>query len=216
MTIQAKICGITTPDTAQAVAQSGASHIGFNFFPPSPRYLKISDAAELALMVPSGLKRVGGFVDPDDDFLIQVIAAVSLDIVQLHGSETADRVADVRTRFGLPVIKAVPVAQQADVLASADFDGVADCVLFDAKPPKEDNALPGGTGQSFDWTLLRDLPLEGPWCLSGGLSPDNVAEAIRATGCDFVDVSSGVETQPGVKSAAKITAFMDAVKDTAS
>ncbi|TDI59604.1 MAG: phosphoribosylanthranilate isomerase [Alphaproteobacteria bacterium] len=216
MTIQAKICGITTPDTARAVAQAGASHIGFNFFPKSPRYLEISDAADLALMVPSGLTRVGVFVNPDDDFLSQAIAALSLDMVQLHGSESVDRVRDVQTQFGLPVIKAMPVAQRSDVTASVAYDGVADCVLFDAKAPKDDDAMPGGMGRPFDWTLLRDLPLKGPWALSGGLSPDNVAEAIRATGCTFVDVSSGVETQPGVKSAAKIAAFMDAIKDTAS
>jgi phosphoribosylanthranilate isomerase len=201
---------------AQAVAQSGASHIGFMFFPKSPRHLEIAEAAELSASVPAGLTRVGVFVDPIDDYLDQAIGAMHLDMVQLHGSESVERVSEVKKRFGLPVIKVIPVSLPADVAASANYDGIADCLLFDAKLPKAIDTLPGGTGVSFDWSLLQNMHLAGPWVLSGGLSPDNVANAIERTGCHFVDVSSGVETRRGVKSAAKIAAFMDAIKDTAS
>jgi phosphoribosylanthranilate isomerase len=218
MAIDVKICGITDPEMAQIVANSGASHIGFIFFPRSPRNLSIADAMVLSPHIPDGLTRVGVFVDPDDDFLETAIAAIGLDMLQLHGAETVARVDEVKRKFGLPVIKAMPVATRSDVDASHAYVGHSDYILFDAKPPKgQGDGLPGGTGLSFDWSLLSNLPpemsAEMPWVLSGGLSLDNIAEAIRQTHCRFVDLSSGVEVRPGVKSAAKIKAFMAAIKE---
>jgi len=214
MAIDVKICGITTPEMAEVAAASGASHIGFMFFPRSPRNLPLADAAVLSPTIPESLIRVGVFVNPDDALLETAIEAMYLDVVQLHGTETVARVDAVKEKFGLQVIKAIPVATRGDVEASFVYIGHSDCVLFDAKPPKDQvDALPGGTGLSFDWTLLSGLPPEMTWALSGGLSPDNVAEAIQRTQCQFVDVSSGVETQPGVKNATKIKAFMAAIKE---
>ena len=212
MAMEAKICGITTPEMARAVAEEGATHIGLMFVARSSRNLTIAEAAELLPQIPKGLIKVGVFVDPDDAALEAAISAADLDMVQLHGSESVARVDEVHARFGLPIIKAMSVATCADVEASFKYIGHVACILFDAKPP-EDGDLPGGTGLQFDWSLLQDLPADLPWALSGGLSPDNVAEAIAKTQCQFVDVSSGVESRPGVKSLAKITAFMAAIKD---
>ena len=209
MAITSKICGITTAETAQVVAESGASHIGFMFYPPSKRYLPLVDAPALSAAVPGTLKRVGVFVDADDKLLEQAIAAMKLDVLQLHGTETPERVRDVKAMFGKEVMKAVPVATRADIAATQAYAPVTDRVLFDAKVPGD---LPGGTGQQFDWHLLDALPAGMLWGLCGGLSPENVATAIRETGCDFVDVSSGVEDAPGVKSPARIAAFMAAVR----
>lgn len=210
MSVKAKICGISTPDAMQAALAGGARWVGLVFFPKSPRNVSIATAAELSRMVGTGTRVVGLFVDPTDALLDEVTGQVPLDLIQLHGGETPDRVAAIKARFNLPVMKAVKVAEAADLDAARAYEPVADLLLFDAKPPKG-AVLPGGNGVSFDWSLLTGRTWSKPWMLSGGLDPDNVTDAIRATGATFVDVSSGVEEAPGVKSPARIRAFLDAV-----
>ena len=204
--VTAKICGLSTPDTLDAAIRHGASHVGFVFFPPSPRNLGCDRAAALAARVPSHVRKVGVFVDPDDALLDAAIAT-GLDIVQLHKTAPA-RAAAIHAR--VPVWAAVAVKARADLAQAAAFAGAADKILYDARTP-DDAALPGGMGLRFDWTLLHghDHPL--PWALSGGLDAGNVAEAVERTGARLVDVSSGVESAPGVKDAAKIAAFLAAV-----
>ncbi|WBU62790.1 phosphoribosylanthranilate isomerase [Paracoccus aerodenitrificans] len=206
---QVKICGLTRSEHVAAAVGAGASFIGFVFFTKSPRYVTPEKAAELAREVPPGIARVGLFVDPDDAPLEQVLAEVPLDILQLHGRESADRVAEIRQRFGLPVMKAVGVAGPDDLEALWDYGLVADLLLVDAKAPK-DAILPGGNGLAFDWRLLVGRKWLTPWMLAGGLSADNVAEAIRLTGARIVDVSSGVESAPGEKDPEMIRRFVSA------
>lgn len=208
--VRAKICGIRTPETMQAALDGGARYVGLVFFPKSPRNVSIATAAELSRMVGTGTRVVGLFVDPTDGLLDDVLGQTPLDLIQLHGTETPDRVAAIRARFNLPVMKAVKVADAADLEDAKAFESVADMLLFDAKPPKG-ALLPGGNGVSFDWSLLAGRVWGKPWMLSGGLDPANVADAIRATGAPAVDVSSGVEEAPGVKSPALIRAFLAAV-----
>ncbi len=210
MSAKAKICGISTPDAMQAALDGGARWVGLVFFPKSPRNVSIATAAELSRMVGTGTRVVGLFVDPTDELLDDVTGQVPLDLIQLHGGETPERVAAIKARFNLPVMKAVKVAEPADLDAAKLFEPVADLLLFDAKPPKG-AVLPGGNGVSFDWSLLAGRTWDKPWMLSGGLDPANVADAIRATGATAVDVSSGVEEAPGVKSPALIRAFLQAV-----
>ena len=208
---QVKICGITRPADLSAVAEAGARYAGFVFFPPSPRHLAVETAAALAIEAPAGVARVGLFVNPEDAALDAVLDRVPLDIIQLHGAETPARVAEVKARTGLPVMKAVGIAAPADLDALWDYGLVADLLLVDAKaPPGAD--LPGGNGLSFDWRLLAGRRMLKPWMLAGGLNPDNVAEAVRLTGAPMVDVSSGVESAPGVKDAALIRAFAAAAQ----
>ncbi|MFV0410433.1 MAG: phosphoribosylanthranilate isomerase [Paracoccus sp. (in: a-proteobacteria)] len=204
---QVKICGLTQPEHVAAAVEAGAAFAGFVFFPKSPRHLSAAAAAPLALDVPPGVARVGLFVNPDDALLDEVLAQVPLDIIQLHGGESAERVAEIRSRVGLPVMKAVGVAGPEDLDALWDYGLVADMLLVDAKPPK-DAALPGGNGLAFDWRLLIGRKWLKPWMLAGGLTPDNVAEAVRLTGARIVDVSSGVESAPGEKDPALIRAFI--------
>ncbi len=203
-----KICGLSTPDTLDAAIAAGATHIGFVFFAKSPRNLDPARAAMLAARVPQGVARVGVFVDPDDALLTHV--AASLDAVQLH-DPAPDRAAHIRRRFGLPVWAAIGVATSSDIAAAKRYDGAADRLLFDAKTPKG-ALLPGGMGLRFDWRLLAGAVPGLPWGLAGGLDAGNVAEAIAATGAPLVDVSSGVEESAGVKSVAKIRAFIAAAK----
>ena len=208
---QVKICGITRPADLSAVAEAGARYAGFVFFPPSPRHLAVETAAALAIEAPAGVARVGLFVNPEDAALDAVLDRVPLDIIQLHGAETPARVAEVKARTGLPVMKAVGIAAPADLDALWDYGLVADLLLVDAKaPPGAD--LPGGNGLSFDWRMLGGRRILRPWMLAGGLNPDNVAEAVRLTGAPMVDVSSGVESAPGVKDAALIRAFAAAAQ----
>ena len=209
MTAAVKICGLSRAEDVRAAAQAGARYAGFVFFPRSPRNVSPEQAAALAIAAPEGLARVGLFVDPDDADLDRVLATVPLDIVQLHGAETPARVAAIRARTGLPVMKAVGVAEAADLPALTDYGVVADILLIDAKAPK-DAALPGGNGLSFDWRLLAGRRMLRPWMLAGGLTPANVAEAIALTGAAAVDVSSGVESAPGVKDAGLIRGFVAA------
>lgn len=204
-----KICGLTRAQDFRAVADAGARYAGLVFFPKSPRHVTVAQAAALAAGAPDGLARVGLFVDADDALLDQVLAEVPLDILQLHGRETPARVAELRARHGLPVMKAVGIASKDDLPGLWDYGLVADMLLVDAKPAP-DADLPGGNGLAFDWRLLVGQHFLKPWMLAGGLTPGNVAEAIRLTGARAVDVSSGVESAPGVKDAGLIRDFVAA------
>lgn len=198
-----KICGLTTPEGIDAAAAAGASHVGLVFFERSPRHLALARAAALAARVPVGVTKVALTVDADDAALDAILSAVPIDMVQLHGHEPPERAAAVRAR--VPVMKAVGVRDAADLDAAGAFEGSVDMLLLDAKPAPD--ALPGGNGLAFDWTLLSGRSWAVPWMLAGGLDPDNVAEAVRLTGAPFVDVSSGVEGAPGVKDSRRIAAF---------
>ncbi len=204
-----KICGLSQAEHVAAAVEAGARYVGFVFFPKSPRHVTPQAAARLAQEVPPGVARVGLFVNPDDTLLQDVLALVPLDMIQLHGDESPARVAEVKSRFGLPVMKAVGVAEPADLDALWDYGLVADMLLVDAKPPK-DATLPGGNGLAFDWRLLTGRKWLKPWLLAGGLTAANVAEAVRLTGAQGVDVSSGVETAPGRKDPALIRRFVEA------
>ncbi|UWQ79828.1 phosphoribosylanthranilate isomerase [Leisingera sp. S132] len=208
--IRVKICGLSTPQDVSAVAAAGAAYAGFVFFPKSPRNVSIAQAAALAIEAPIGLCKVALTVNASDDDLDAITGAVPLDMLQLHGKESPERVAEVRARYGLPVMKAVGIADASDIPQIALYEQVADQLLIDAKPPKEAE-LPGGNGLAFDWRLLAARKYwQKPWMLAGGLTPENVAEAIRMTGARQVDVSSGVESAPGEKDAALIEAFTTA------
>jgi phosphoribosylanthranilate isomerase len=209
--IRVKICGLRSPEDVAAVAAAGAAYAGFVFFPKSPRHLTLEQAREAALAAPPGLAKVALTVDADDDLLDTIVEAVPLDLLQLHGHESPERVAQVRDRYGLPVMKAVGVADEGDLAPLLDYSLVADQILIDAKPPKG-SALPGGNGLSFDWRLVAQRRWLRPWMLAGGLTPQNVAEAIRLTNARQVDVSSGVESAPGVKNAALIRSFVKAAR----
>ena len=204
--ILVKICGLRRPQDVAAVAAAGAAYAGFVFFARSPRNLTLAAARDLALLVPAGLMKVALVVDASDATLDAIVEAVPLDMLQLHGTETAERVAQVRARHGLPVMKAVGVADAGDLAGLLEMSLAADQLLIDAKPPKG-AALPGGNGLAFDWRLLAQRRWLKPWMLAGGLTAANVAEAIRLTNARQVDVSTGVESAPGVKDADKITAF---------
>ena len=205
-----KICGVTTPDALDAAVAARADHVGFVFFPPSPRNLAPRDAAPLAARAADRIARVGLFVDADDAAIAEAVSAARLDALQLHGKETPARAAELRARFGLPVWKAVAVASAADVERAAAWVGAVDLVLFDAKTPK--GTLPGGMGLAFDWSLLAGWKNRAPWGLAGGLNPANVAEAVSRTGAPLVDTSSGVESAPGIKDPALIASFCRAAR----
>ena len=207
--VRVKICGLRTAADVEAVAGAGAAYAGFVFFPKSPRHLTLPEAWLAALAAPPGLAKVALTVDADDAALDAIVEAVPLDMLQLHGHETPDRVAEVRARYRLPVMKAVGIADEGDLAALAEYLAVADQMLVDAKPPR-DAGLPGGNGLSFDWRLLAGRRWPKPWMLAGGLTAGNVAEAVRLTGARQVDVSSGVESAPGVKDAERVAAFVAA------
>lgn len=213
MAIQVKICGINNRPALAAAVDSGAAFIGLVFYPPSPRFVEIEQAASLAVGVPEGITKVGLLVDADDTLIAGILRRVPLDLLQLHGSETPGRVAEIRSRFALPVMKAVKIAGAEDVAAAETYEAAADRLLFDARPPKGmTGALPGGNAIAFDWHLLAGRRWSVPWMLSGGLNAGNVAEAVRTAGAPAVDVSSGVENRPGVKSPDKIRAFLKAAR----
>ena len=205
-----KICGLSTPDTVGAAVRAGASHIGFVHFTKSPRHVDAAQIAALGAIAPGHMEKVGVMVDPADDLLADLTDSGALTALQLHGKERPQRAAAIRQRFGLPVWKAISVKTRADIDAASAYVGAVDLLLFDAKTP-DGAALPGGMGMRFDWTLLRGLSIPMPWGLSGGLSADNAAEAVRITDAPLVDVSSGVESAPGIKSVDKIMAFCKAV-----
>lgn len=209
-----KICGLTCAEDVASAAQAGAAYGGFVFFPKSPRNLSVDAARALAIGAPVGLAKVALVVDPEDAFLDALLAQVPIDMIQLHGSEPPARVRDIRARFGLPVMKAVGIANAADLPKLATFEAVADQILVDAKPAA-DAALPGGNGLAFDWGLIAGRDWAKPWMLAGGLTPDNVADAIRLTGARQVDVSSGVESAPGVKDGVQIAALIRAAQASA-
>jgi phosphoribosylanthranilate isomerase len=206
--VATKICGLCTPETLDAALTGGASHVGFVFFPQSPRHLTVDRAAALAARVPERVTRVGVFVDPDDALLAAAIQAGRLHALQLH-KVSPDRASAVVARFRLPLWIAIAVRSRADLDPAQGWRGIAERLVYDAKTPQ--GALPGGMGLRFDWKLLDGFSHPLPWALSGGLSPENVAEAIGVTGARLVDVSSGVESAPGVKDVDKIAAFLQAV-----
>ena len=207
MKVRVKLCGLTTQGDIDAAATAGAAYIGLVFFDKSPRNVSIETARSMALHSPVGLAKVALVVNADDAALDRITASVPLDMLQLHGSESPDRVAAVKARYGLPVMKALGIASRADVARAQLYSGVADQLLLDAKPA-EGETLPGGNGLSFDWSLLEGESWSVPWMLAGGLTPDNVAEAVRCSGAQQVDVSSGIETAPGQKSAALMAKFV--------
>lgn len=211
MLTQIKICGLTTAAAVDAAIAQRADHVGLVFFAQSPRNLSLSDANALASRVAGRTRTVGVFVDPDDALLTAAVSAGPLDVIQLHGHETPARVAAVRSLSGLPVWKAIAVRTVADIAAADRYHGAADLLLFDAKTP-DGAALPGGMGVRFDWTLLAGYRGATAWGLSGGLSPANIAEALSVTAAPLVDVSSGVESEPGIKDVDKIAAFAYAVR----
>lgn len=205
-----KICGINSAEAADAAARHGARYAGLVFYPPSPRSVDAAQAASLAARLPDSVLKVGLFVDPDDDLLGEILAQVPLDMLQLHGSETPQRTAEIRSRHGRAVLKAIKVAQPEDLDQVADYEAAADMILFDAKAPKSmANALPGGNALAFDWRLLGNRTGKLPWMLSGGLKRENLAEAVAISRARAVDVSSGVEDSPGRKNPELIRAFLE-------
>ena len=210
--VKVKICGLRTVADVMAAADAGASYVGFVFFPKSPRNVTIDEAGAFAIEVPMGVAKVALVVNADDAFLDALTAKVPLDMLQLHGSETPARVAEVKARYSLPVMKAIGISTAADLEKIDTYAAVADQLLIDAKPPKDAN-LPGGNGNAFDWQLLAGRKYwTKPWMLAGGLTMDNVASAIATTGATQVDLSSGVESAPGVKDPALIHAFIAAAR----
>jgi len=208
---EAKICGIKTRDALAAALDGGADYVGFVFFPPSPRHLDMSTARSLAEEARGKTRIVALTVDADDAVLDEIANVIAPDFFQLHGSETLERVADVKAKFARKIIKAIPVRTSDDASAARTYTKVADLILFDAKAPS-DASRPGGHGRTFDWTALAAISQEIPFMLSGGLTPGNVEDAVRLTRPQAVDVSSGVETSPGVKDADLIRRFLQAVK----
>ena len=211
MAVMVKICGVNSKEAAMAAAEGGAALVGLVFYPPSPRHLTPAQAADIAAALPPAVDRVGLFVDAGDEAIEAVLAQVPLDMLQLHGGESVARTAAVRARFALPVMKAIAVAGEGDLAAADSFAAVADRLLFDAKPPKTmEGALPGGNALALDWELLAGRDWPRPWMLSGGLTLENLAEAVRISGARAVDVSSGVEDRRGHKDPARIRAFLAA------
>jgi phosphoribosylanthranilate isomerase len=212
MPVAAKICGLNDEAGVAAAIKGGAAYVGFVFYAPSPRHVSPARAEELMAAVPAGVTKVGLFVDADDAALAAALAA-PLDLLQFHGAETPERVSAVKQKFRLPVMKAIPIAAAEDVAAADRYVGIADRLLFDAKPQRDvAGALPGGNGLAFDWQLLGARDWAMPWMLSGGLNAANLSEAVATTHARAVDVSSGVESRPGVKDPAKIAAFLAAAR----
>ena len=211
MSLLVKICGLSTPETLETALDAGADMVGFVFFPPSPRHLSLEAGRDLGRQVKRRALKVALTVDADDATLDNIMDALSPDIFQLHGKESVARLRDIKQKFGRPVMKAVPVATSADLAVLAGYAAVPDRILFDARAPN-DATRPGGLGAPFDWHLLENLDLKLPYMVSGGLHADNVTEAVRVTGAGGVDVSSGVESAPGVKDPELIKAFIRAAR----
>ena len=214
MSLIVKICGLATPEALDVALDEGADMVGFVFFPPSPRHISFEAARVLGEHVRGRAQKVALTVDADDAWFDAIVQSLRPDVLQLHGKETAARVTALKQRFGLPAMKAVPIAQKDDLALAANYIAVADRILFDARAPK-DATRPGGLGKAFDWRLLKNLVLGVPFMLSGGLDAGNVAEALRVTKAPGVDVSSGVERAPGEKDPGKIRAFIRAARKAA-
>jgi phosphoribosylanthranilate isomerase len=212
MSVAAKICGLSTEAAVTAAVAGGAAYLGFVFYRPSPRAVTAQGAARICAAIPAGIGRVGLFVDADDDAISAVLAEAPIDILQFHGGESPERVAEARTRFGRPVIKAIAIAGPEDVLGVARYEEIADTLLFDAKPPRHPDALPGGNGLAFDWSLIAGRSWRCRWILSGGLTAELLPEEVRISGAKAVDVSSGVENRPGEKDLDKIRTFLAAAR----
>ncbi|MBR1332392.1 phosphoribosylanthranilate isomerase [Bradyrhizobium ottawaense] len=211
MSLLVKICGLSTRETLQTALEAGADMVGFVFFPPSPRHLSLELGRDLGRQVKGRALKVALTVDADDATFDNIMDALSPDIFQLHGKESVARLRDIKQRFGRPVMKAVPIATAADLAVLPGYAAIADRILFDARAPK-DATRPGGLGEPFDWHLLENLDLKLPYMVSGGLHADNLAEALRVTRAGGVDVSSGVESAPGVKDPEMIKAFIRAAR----
>lgn len=209
--VSVKVCGLTSAAAMEDAAKAGARYAGLVFFEKSPRNVSIDQAREIALAAPIGLAKVALTVDASDDFLQAMLDKVAIDIIQLHGKETPERVREVKAKFGLPVMKAVGVADKDDLIKIDMFSEVADQILVDAKAPKGAD-LPGGNGLSFDWTLIQGRRWSTPWMLAGGLTPETARRAVEMTGARQLDVSSGVESAPGIKDAQKMQAFVQAAQ----
>lgn len=210
MSVAAKICGLSSEAAIETAVAGGAAYVGFVFYPPSPRAVTPARAGQLAGFVPRAVKRVALFVDAEDAAIDAVLAAAPIDILQFHGGETPERVAAAKRRFGCAVMKVISVARSGDVDRATEYEDAADLLLFDAKPPRRADALPGGNGLVFDWQLIAGHRWRLPWMLSGGLTAALLPEAVRVSGATAVDVSSGVESAPGQKDLAKIRAFLAA------
>lgn len=205
-----KLCGLTDAAALDAAVAARADYAGFNFYPPSPRFLPNAQAAQLGARAAGRIGRVGVFVDAGDAAIAEAVTAAGLDAIQLHGGESPARAAELRNRFGLPVWRVISVAKADDIAGAAAYAGAADLILFDAKTPK--GTLPGGMGLAFDWSLLSGLRIALPWGLAGGLTPGNVAQAVQITGAPLVDAASGIESAPGQKDPALIAAFCAAAR----
>lgn len=213
MALEVKICGVNTPETAAVVSKAGARLAGLVFYPKSPRAVTPEQAARVAAAIAPGIAKVGLFVDPEDAQIEAVLKAVPLDLLQLHGEETPERVAALKARFGVPVMKVLKIARAADLEQVTAYSGVADRFLFDARPPKDRrDSLPGGNAVAFDWRILAGRRFPMPWMLAGGLKPENLRQAVEISGATAVDASSGVESSPGVKDPEKIRAFLTAAR----
>ena len=212
MPVAVKICGLTSAAAVAAAVEGGAAYLGFVFYPPSQRAVLPAAAAALCARVPTGVTRVGLFVDADDNAIGTALDAAPLDMLQFHGCESPQRVATAKARFGRPVIKALAIAGPQDVAAAKHYDETADLLMFDAKPPTDDGGLPGGNGRTFDWRLLAGHSWRRPWILSGGLTAEILPAAVRVSGAMIVDVSSGVENRRGAKDPASIHAFLAAAR----
>ncbi|MEH6404610.1 MAG: phosphoribosylanthranilate isomerase [Sneathiella sp.] len=211
--VQTKICGLNDAVSVQAAVDGKADYIGMVFYPKSPRAVSPEQAAELTANVPQTVKIVGLFVDPDDTLIGDVLSVVKLNMIQLHGNETVDRVIEIKKTFNVPVMKAIKIAELVDIENANSYVGAADMLLFDAKTPKTmENALPGGNGLVFDWRMLANVTPSLPWMLAGGLDATNVVDAVSISGAPCVDTSSGVEVKPGLKDPAEITLFLETVR----
>ncbi len=212
MGVAAKICGLASEAAVTAAVEGGAAYLGFVFYPPSPRAILPAEAARLCAGVPGGIARVALFVDAADDVIAAVLDVAAIDILQFHGKETPERVAEAKLRFGCKIMKAVAICGPEDVFEAARYDETADLMLFDAKPPRRPGALPGGNGLAFDWRLIAGRAWRRPWMLSGGLTAELLPEAVRISGATAIDVSSGVESRPGRKDPDKIRGFLAAAR----
>ena len=207
--MRVKICGLTTLDTLSGAINAGAAYVGFVFYEKSPRHLSIEKASQMAKAVPEGICKTALVVDPTDNDLDLLLDKIPVDMIQLHGHESAERVSEVKDKFGLPVMKAVGISDESDLTHLNEYSRISDQILVDAKPSKN-SILPGGNGLSFDWRLLAGRRWATPWMLAGGLNPDNLLEAAKLTGATQFDVSSGVETSSGVKDIKLISDFIQA------